>query len=61
MIPPDMIPPARSRSGHSGHGLPAATAGNTRALQISGILTGVYFVIELHLHAWTHDRDGARS
>jgi cobalt-zinc-cadmium efflux system protein len=38
---------------HAGHGLPPATAGNTRALQISGLLTGIYFVVELAIGLWT--------
>ncbi len=40
-------------SGHSGHVMPAVTDGNTRALKISGWLTGVYFVIELGIGLWT--------
>lgn len=36
---------------HSAHGLPST--GNTRALQISGLLTGVYFIIELGIGLWT--------
>ncbi len=48
-----MTSSARSGSSHSGHGLPSATASNTRALQISGMLTGVYFVIELAIGLWT--------
>lgn len=40
-------------SAHTGHAMPAATEGNTRALKISGWLTGVYFVIELGIGLWT--------
>lgn len=40
-------------SGHGGHAMPAATEGNARALKISGVLTGVYFVIELGIGLWT--------
>ncbi|HIG74997.1 MAG TPA: cation transporter [Bacteroidetes bacterium] len=43
--------PTRASSG--GHGLPPATAGNARALKISGLLTGVYFVVELAIGLWT--------
>ncbi len=46
--------PAHSSSGGSaGHGVPSATAGNARALKISGLLTGVYFVVELAIGLWT--------
>ncbi len=43
---------------HQGHGLPQADHGssgdsNTRALKISGWLTGVYFVFELAIGIWT--------
>lgn len=47
-----MNPPVRSRSGRPAHG-PPTTPANTRALQISGMLTGVYFVIELAIGLWT--------
>ncbi len=40
-------------AGHSGHGPPTATAGNVRALQISGLLTGIYFIVELAIGLWT--------
>ena len=34
-------------SQHSGHMMPAATEKNIRALKITALLTGVYFIIEL--------------
>lgn len=37
----------------TGHGSHASTTGDTRALVISGALTGVYFVIELVVGLWT--------
>ncbi len=37
----------------SGHSLPPATAGNARALKLSGLLTGVYFIVELAIGLWT--------
>ncbi len=40
-------------SGTTGHTMPTATEGNTRALKISGWLTGVYFFIELGIGLWT--------
>lgn len=42
-----MKPKPTLSGGSSGHGPPSVTAGNARALKISGLLTGVYFVIEL--------------
>ncbi len=39
--------------GTTGHATPPATAGNARALKISGLLTGVYFVVELGIGLWT--------
>jgi cobalt-zinc-cadmium efflux system protein len=48
-----MNPTHASSGGSAGHGLPPATAGNARALKISGLLTGVYFVIELGIGLWT--------
>jgi cobalt-zinc-cadmium efflux system protein len=44
---------AQRSAGHAGHALPTATDGNTRALKISGGLTGVYFIIELGIGLWT--------
>ena len=43
----------QASSGHSGHMMPSADAGNTRALMISGWLTGIYFGIELGIGIWT--------
>jgi len=43
-------------NGHSGHGLshiPAGGGANSRALVISGWLTGIYFVIELAIGLYT--------
>ena len=40
-------------SGRGGHGMPSADAANTRALTISGWLTGIYFGIELGIGIWT--------
>lgn len=41
---------ARPAGGHAGH-MPAT--GDARALAISGVLTGTYFVIELLIGLWT--------
>lgn len=41
------------KPGHMGHGMPAATAGNARALEITGALTGVYFFFELAIGLWS--------
>jgi len=43
----------RKPSGHAGHAAPTATNDNARALKISGLLTGVYFVAELGIGLWT--------
>lgn len=48
-----MNPSHASSGGSSGHGPPTVTAGNARALKISGLLTGVYFVVELGIGLWT--------
>ena len=48
-----MNPAHPSSGGSAGHGPPAVTAGNARALKISGLLTGVYFVVELAIGLWT--------
>jgi cobalt-zinc-cadmium efflux system protein len=40
-------------SQHSGHMMPAATDKNFRALKITAILTGVYFIIELGIGIYT--------
>ncbi len=40
-------------SQHSGHMMPAATDKNIRALKITSILTGVYFIIELGIGIYT--------
>jgi cobalt-zinc-cadmium efflux system protein len=42
--------PSASHGGHSMHGMPA---GDTRALVITGWLTGLYFVIELAIGIWS--------
>ena len=39
-----------AQTGHGGH---ISTTGDTRALVISGVLTGVYFAIELVIGLWT--------
>ncbi|WP_258558837.1 cation transporter [Kocuria rosea] len=39
-----------SSGGHGGHAPPS---GDTRALVISGLLTGGYFVVELVIGLWT--------
>ena len=41
-------------SQHSGHHMPAATERNIRALKITAVLTGVYFVIELGIGIFTN-------
>ncbi len=48
-----MNPSHASSGGSSGHGPPTVTAGNARALKISGLLTGVYFVVEIGIGLWT--------
>ena len=40
----------RGGGGHAGHMPPS---GDTRALVISGVLTGIYFVVELGIGLWT--------
>jgi cobalt-zinc-cadmium efflux system protein len=40
-------------SQHSGHMMPAATDKNIRALKITALLTGVYFIIELGIGIYT--------
>ena len=40
-------------SSHSGHTIPAATEKNVRALKITALLTGAYFVIELMIGIYT--------
>jgi cobalt-zinc-cadmium efflux system protein len=40
-------------SQHSGHMMPAATEKNIRALKITALLTGVYFIIELGIGIYT--------
>jgi cobalt-zinc-cadmium efflux system protein len=40
-------------SGHGGHGGHIPVGGDRRALVLSGLLTGVYFVIELGLGLWS--------
>ncbi len=40
-------------SDHSGHEMPKLNKGNSRALAISGWLTGIYFVIELGIGLYT--------
>lgn len=40
-------------SSHSGHMMPAATEKNVRALKITALLTGAYFVIELMIGIYT--------
>src|ERR687895_2217700 len=40
-------------SQHSGHMMPAATDKNFRALRITALLTGVYFIIELGIGIYT--------
>ena len=48
-----MNPSHASSGGSSGHGPPTVTAGNARTLKISGLLTGVYFVVEIGIGLWT--------
>ncbi len=38
---------------HGGHMMPSPEAANTRALQIAGWLTGIYFFFELGIGIWT--------
>lgn len=40
-------------AGHGGHGAHMPPSGDTRALVISGLLTGIYFVLELGVGLWT--------
>ncbi|MEX0749610.1 MAG: cation transporter, partial [Dehalococcoidia bacterium] len=39
--------------GHGGHGGNVSAGGDRRALVLAGILTGVYFGVELGLGLWT--------
>lgn len=46
--------PHESRGGgHAAHAMPVATKENARALKITGVLTGIYFVFELGIGLWT--------